>query len=114
VYRPVHRQWKETWYGEKPDVHIPHEVVADLLVLSVEDHTAMALVRRSNTELWYGDHFRTVGGPHVDWQEEGPMTWSERVKRTAAQMPTPSMPDAVSDWNLPRLGLPELDGYDPR
>jgi len=124
VYRSVDDQWKENWYGRKPDVEIPHEVVASLIVLSVEPKTAMAYVRQSSTELWAGDRFRTVGGPSVDhtgWGEV--LTLPIRAARWMASfpgrlaevdMPDVPVPAAMDDWSLPRLPLPELDGYDPR
>jgi len=118
VYRPVDLHWKETWYGKKPDVEIPHEVVAELVVLSVEPHAAMAYVRQASTEIWYGDRFRTVGGPSMPLDDLDDLPWTQALKRVAGGIPMPDVdlpsvgiPD---DWNLPRLRLPELDGYDPR
>jgi hypothetical protein len=124
VYRPVDDQWKETWYGSKPDVEIPHDVVAQLIVLSVQPKTAMAYVRTATTELWYGDRFRSVGGPSLD-HSGGLLTLPMRLARDLAKVPQRiSVPDvdlpdvpvpaAMDDWNLPRLPLPALDGYDPR
>ncbi len=129
VYRPIADNWKENWYGDQPDVEIPHEVVADLVVLTSEAHTAMAYVTYSTTELWYGDRFRTVAGPNVQHASRGRLSVEERVVRwvvaqgrkavdgvadLAGKVPTPETPEAVSRWNMPRLSLPDLEGYDPR
>jgi len=125
VYRPVSSHWKDNWYGRRPDIEIPHEVVAQMIVLSVQPRTAMAYVRNATTELWYGDRFRTVGGPSVEWPEGG-LFILPRIKGLLARMPRPKLelpelgvpgvdlPEAVAGWNLPRLLLPDLDGYDPR
>jgi len=121
VYRSVSSGWKENWYGREPDLEIPHDVVAEMIVLSTQPHTAMAYVRRSSTELSYGDRFRTVGGPSVEWPEGG-LFIVPRLKGLMARLPRPDLNPAAwdapgvdtSDWNLPRLRLPELDGYDPR
>ncbi len=127
VYRPVSSQWKETWYGREPDIEIPHEVVAQMIVLSVQPKTAMAYVRKANTELWHGDRFRTVDGPSVEWPEGG-MFILPRIKHMIARVPRPNLdldmpemgipgvdlPDSVAGWNVPRLSLPGLDSYDPR
>lgn len=133
VYRPVSGNWKETWYGEAPEgVSFPHEPVATLVVLGVQPKTAMAYVMKSNTEIWYGDRFRTVGGPSVDHPYAGIVSIEARVirwvrdqgarvakgakragQRATQNAPKPGVP-AMAGWNLPRLQLPELDGYDPR
>jgi hypothetical protein len=121
VYRPVSNEWKSNWYGRRPDVDIPHEVVAQMIVLSTEPHTAMAYVRRSTTELAYGDRFRTVGGPSVEWPEGG-LFIVPRLKGLLARAPRPNLDPTSWDapgvdttsWNLPRLRLPGLDDYDPR
>jgi len=129
VYRPVESNWKKTWYGRRPRVDIPHEVVADLVVLSAQPGTAMAYVTRSNTELWHGDRFRTVAGPSLRHAGRGHLTVEERVvrwviaqgeraldeaDRLRSQMSLPEAPDQMAGWNLPRLVLPNLDGYEPR
>lgn len=129
VYRPVSGNWKETWYGEAPEgVSFPHEPVATLVVLGVQKKTAMAYVMKSNTEIWYGDRFRTVGGPSVEHPYAGIVSIEARVirwvrdqgarvargaERATRNAPKPGVP-AMAGWNLPRLKLPELDGYDPR
>jgi hypothetical protein len=121
VYRPLSVTWKKTWYGRQPDVEIPHEVVGDLLVLSVQPKTAMAYLRKTkaNTELWYGDRFRTVGGPSLEWPRGGIFALPLAVLDVIARIPQPSLPDVdvpdeVAGWNVPRLHLPGLDAYDPR
>ncbi|HKJ24207.1 MAG TPA: LysM peptidoglycan-binding domain-containing protein [Myxococcota bacterium] len=111
LYRPVSEGWKDHWYGRQPDIEIPHDVVAQMIVLTTQPHTAMAYVRRSTTELAYGDRFRTVGGPSVEWPEGG-LFILPRIKGLVAGVPRPDLD--TSDWNLPRLALPGLDGYDPR
>jgi len=126
IYRPVSDGWKDHWYGRQPDIEIPHDVVAQMIVLSTQPHTAMAYVRRSSTELSYGDRFRTVGGPSVEWPEGG-LFILPRIKGLVARAPRPNldptsweMPEVdvpgvdTSSWNLPRLSLPGLDAYDPR
>jgi len=115
VYRPASSQWKEEWYGRQPDITIPHEVVAQMIVVTVQPQSAMAYVRRANTELQYGDRFRTVDGPSVEWPEDG-LFILPRIKGLLARVPRPDLdvPDAMADWNVPRLPLPGLDGYDAR
>jgi hypothetical protein len=124
VYRPADDHWKETWYGPRPDVEIPHDVVAQLIVLSAQEKSAMAYVKQSSTELWAGDRFRSVGGPSIDHTSWGEvLTLPVRAARWMASfpgrlaevdMPDVPVPAAMDDWNLPRLPLPALDGYDPR
>ena len=128
VYRVVADQWKDNWYGRQPRVEIPHEVVAELIVLSTQKKTAMAYVRTASTELWHGDRFRTVGGPSVqhsaglltlpvqlaNWLAGGPRPDVDVPGVDLPEMKLPQAPAAMADWNLPRLSLPELDGYDPR
>jgi LysM repeat protein len=121
VYRPISHGWKEEWYGRRPDIEIPHEVLAQMIVLRTQPHSAMAYVRRSTTELAYGDRFRTVGGPSVEWPEGG-LFIVPRIKGLVARLPRPDVDAAswdvpgvdTSDWNVPRLRLPGLDDYDPR
>ena len=117
IYRPVSRNWKPEWYGREPDIEIPHEVVAQMIVLSTEPTTAMAYVRKSKTEIWHGDRFRTVNGPSVEWPEGG-LFILPRIKHLAKAVPRPpeiEMPDVLESWNLPRLSVDTLlDGYDPR
>jgi hypothetical protein len=120
VYRPVSSHWKGNWYGREPDIAIPHEVVAQMIVLSVQPHSAMAYVRNARTELSYGDRFRTIDGPSVEWPEDG-LFILPRIKGLIARLPRPDvdmpeldLPDKIGDWNVPRLALPSLDGYEPR
>lgn len=129
VYRQVGGNWKPNWYGKAPKVEIPHEVVAELIVLSAEPKSAMAYVTRSNTEIWHGDRFRTVAGPShphrgrgfasleqraVRWVREQATRAVEVVTEQASEhRPEVSVPAALAGWNLPRLQL-EMDGYDPR
>ena len=53
------------WNAPEParatHVDVPDHVIADLLVVRARPQSAVALVRRAETELKLGDHFRGAG-----------------------------------------------------